>query len=580
MIFEDKLNIVIAGEAGQGIDSAGKILSKILHLKNYHTFFAPEYMSRIKGGCNSSLVKITKNPEPFFVKKIDILLTISPCAVEHLKDRTDDETITIQEGTSNFYVIGYVFGLFKFEFGDILNLIEAEFGAILDKRDNRTQLESGFNAGLQNNEIQIKIPVDEQLSAEQLISGNEAFGKGCIKGGCNFAAFYPMSPSTFLSQFLCENSEEFNIITQQAEDEICAINMALGAVYAGARTIVPTAGGGFSLMCEGVSLAGIIESPIVINIAQRPGPATGLPTRDAQEDLNLALYSGHGEFPRIIFSPSTIENSFEIGRMVFDLSEKFQVPVFVLTQQSFLESDFAAKQFADNFEIQSYIVKSDNNYKRYDLSSGPISPRSIPNYGEGLVCVDSDEHNEIGQITESFQMRKSMVDKRLKKLDLIREELEGNVIGFDFTGAENYENLIISWGGNFYNLKTAIEKINEKNGVKFALLHIAQLYPLQKRVLDYIKSAKKLIIVEQNATGQLANLLVKEFFEEYSLLKFDHKFLKYDGEPISHEEITEFLNALAVCEGTCDEQAPQPFDGDAGWRGNSAEPPTGAKNEF
>jgi 2-oxoglutarate ferredoxin oxidoreductase subunit alpha len=267
------------------------------------------------------------------------------------------------------------------------------------------------------------------------------------------------------------------------------------------------------------------ETPIVIHLAQRPAPATGLPTRTAQEDLNLALYSGHGEFERIIFAPSTLEDTFTIGQKAFDSAQKYQVPVFILTDQSLLESSYCAKlPQAEN--IENYFVKSDSDYKRYKLS--PVSPMALPGYGEGVVCVDSDEHDEAGYITEDFEIRKIMVEKRLKKLDLIKQD----VIEPYFVGDNNFENLIISWGSNFNVLKAAIE--NRKD---FALLHYTQVYPLANNISEY--AGKNLIIIEQNAKGQFAQLLKQEYGIEFS-----HKLFKYNGMPFSIEEIEEFLNGI------------------------------------
>ncbi len=508
-------NIVFAGAAGEGIETAGKITAKILHNLGYHTFFLPEYMSRIKGGCNSSLLKVSENFAPYFEKRIDVLICIDKCAIEHLKARVSKETriIELPQGAGNFWAIGVVLGMFKVEFERAKELI----GEILNFKNNLEQLKEG---------LAFEVETVEAATGNvpgQLISCNDAVALGCLKGGCNFISFYPMSPSTALSTFMCGQE---GVIAEQVEDEICAINMAIGASYAGARAMVSTSGGGFALMCEGVSLAGISETPVVIHLAQRPGPATGLPTRDAQEDLNLALYAGHGEFPRIILSPSTIKNSYEIAAKAFNLADKFQVPVFILTQQSFLESEFEAQPF-DDFEALSHIVESADDYKRYCLNCGVISPRAIPNFGKGVVCVDSDEHDEYGRITEDLEMRKKMTDKRMAKLDLIKQELDNDPAGFDFSGPES-GNLAISWGGNYHVIQAAI-----KDRTDFAHLHIKQLYPIQGRVFEYIKNAKTVSVIEQNATGQLAALLG---------LQAHKKLLKYSGEPFALEEIREWLN--------------------------------------
>lgn len=530
MIFENNINFVIAGEAGQGIETVAKVLSTILFKAGYYTFSVPEYMSRIRGGCNSVLIKLSSQNEPFFSEWIDVLFSLDKKSFDHLKNRIDKNTKTIEVEKNNFFVIGYILGLLKLDKNAFLEELKSDFPEIAELPKNQEALDSGYSQGAENKDLEIRIPQNNDTQNKFLTTGNDALGTGCIAGGCNFVSFYPMSPSTNLSTFLTQKGEEFNIISEQVEDEISAINMALGAVYSGARAIVPTAGGGFALMTEGVSLAGMIESPIVINIAQRPAPATGLPTRTAQEDLNLALYAGHGEFPRIIFAPSTLHDSFNAGELAFNLADKFQVPVFILTEQAFLESIFSTEKFSFQDKNEYHIIESHENYKRYELSESAVSKRAVPNYGNGLVCVDSDEHDELGWITEDATVRTNMVEKRLEKLNLIKNEIQKPY----FRGSENFKNLIIAWGGSFHAIENSI-----KEKPDFALLHFWQVYPLSKGILHYTQKAEKLLIIEQNATGQFSMLLKRELG-----LEFDYKYLKYDGNPFSIEEIRQFLEGV------------------------------------
>jgi len=533
MDFKNNINFVISGEAGQGIESVEKIISTMLFKEGFNTFCVDEYMSRVRGGCNSTLIKVSSEKSPFYSNRIDVLFMLNEKALDHLKNSITDKTIVIDSKKSNIYAAGYICGLFNLDCEKSLEFLKTQFSPkIFESQKNIEAFKNGQNDA-QNSDIKVEIQRDEALKSEKLFSGNDALGFGAIAGGANFLAFYPMSPSTNFSNFLTKYSDDFNIISEQAEDEISAINMSIGASYAGARACVSTSGGGFALMCEGVSLAGMIETPIVIHLAQRPAPATGLPTRTAQEDLNLALYSGHGEFARIIFAPSTFEDTFLIAYRAFDLAQKYQVPVFILTEQSFLESIFAVKPFnIEGIENKNYFIPSSVDYKRYRLGDSSVSPMAIPGLGEGIVSVDSDEHDEEGYITEDFELRKLMVDKRLKKLDLIKDD----VLQPYFVGNPDYENLIISWGANFYVINEAIK--NRKN---FALLHFNQIYPLvnEEKILEYTKKTKKLIIIERNATGQFARLLRSEFG-----IVFDNSLLKYDGMPFGIEEIERFLDEI------------------------------------
>lgn len=534
MNFSEKVNIVIAGEAGQGIETALDIATKILHYNDYNIFAVSEYMSRIRGGSNSALIKVSSQKAPFFESTIDILFAMNNKAFEHLKDRISEKTILFDLKKKNFYIIGYICAIFKIRLEDALEFLENHFEKFIKMENNLNDFKEGYQDGKNNSDIMIDIPKTKDKDDNMLISGNDALGIGCIAGGCNFIPFYPMSPATFLHSFLTDNAQDFDMVSKQVEDEICVMSMALGAWYSGARAIASSSGGGFDLMCEGLSLAGITETPIVINIAQRPGPATGLPTRTGQEDLNLALYSGHGEFPRIVYAPATIEDSYTIGKISFDLADRFQVPVFILSDQGLLESIYACNEFNCEIKPKPYILKSDADYKRYYLDGNHITPRAIPSYGEGLVCVDSDEHDETGYITEDFDMRNKMVDKRFGKLDNFQNEINEYVCSHYFIGEKAYETLIVSWGSNFNVLKESI-----KNKKDYALLHFILVYPLDKSVLDYFAKAKRVVVVEQNATGQFAKLLKREFGISAST-----KYLKYSGLPFSIEEIKSFLDGL------------------------------------
>lgn len=526
LMFNKEINFVIAGQAGEGVETTAKVLSKILSEMGYYTFHIPEYMSRIRGGCNSSLLKVSDENSPCFSEKIDFLFVLDHCAYEHLQDRTDENTVIVDESRKNFFVVGYVLALFQENLDLYLDLIKKYFPKYYTDGINISDFKMGYAKG-QGHWIDLNIPKNRKKD-EILLSGSESLSLGCIAGGCNFLTFYPMSPATPLQTHIAQNSEDFNIVCEQVEDEICAINMAIGAWYAGARAMTATSGGGFALMCEGVSLAAMLESPLVVNVAQRPAPATGLPTRTAQEDLDLVLYSGHGEFPRIIFAPATLQDAYYIGATAFNLADKYQVPVFILTDQAFVDSFCSCEKFStDEVYEQKFITQSDKDYKRYKFSDSAISPRAIPSYGEGIVCVDSDEHDEAGLINENLQLRVKMVEKRLGKLDLIKQE----ILEPKFFGNEDYKYLIISWGSNYNTIKEVI-----KDKPDFAVLNFIQVYPLSENFLTHITKAEKLILVEQNATAQFGNLLYKEFG-----LKFDYNLLKYNGMPFSVEEIKRFI---------------------------------------
>ena len=335
------VSIVLCGQAGQGIQTVEHLLTRIFKLAGYNVFATKEYMSRIRGGMNSTSIRIGSGPVCAPVSRIDILIPLNKGALLHVESRLSAETLILADKEtlgadldrsdyksvdvpftrtateignkiySNVVAVGAIAGLFDIELQAASKYVERFFA---DKAEdvvhkNLAALKAGFDHGADlatSSQINFDIKADADVEQQVLLNGSEAVALGAIAGSCNFIASYPMSPSTGVLAFLAKHAKDFDIVAEQAEDEIAAINMGLGAWYAGARAMVTTSGGGFALMTEGVSLAGMLESPMVIHLAQRPGPATGLPTRTEQGDLELALYAGHGEFSRIILAPGTI----------------------------------------------------------------------------------------------------------------------------------------------------------------------------------------------------------------------------------------------------------------------------------
>ncbi len=357
---------------------------------------------------------------------------------------------------------------------------------------------------------------------------------GTLAAGCNYISSYPMSPGTGLLTFLAAQAEKFGVVVDQAEDEIAAINQGLGAWYAGARAIVTTSGGGFALMTEGVSLSGIIETPIVVHIGQRPGPATGLPTRTEQADLNLVLYAGHGEFPRAIFAPGTPEEAFLVTQQAFHIADRYQIPVFILTDQYFVDAiNSFPKEDLQRLEMKNHIVVTKPDYQRYALTKDGISPRGIPGNGEGLVGIDSDEHDEAGHITESAAVRMVQHGKRLSKLTGIREE---TLMPTEIGDVAHADTVVVTWGSNRGVVEEALEILDRED---LAALHFHQVYPLPEKAKKLL-AKKKVVVLENNAGGQFANLLKLEYG-----LKIADTILKYNGDPFSVEEVVKKLKTLS-----------------------------------
>ncbi|RME66507.1 MAG: 2-oxoacid:acceptor oxidoreductase subunit alpha, partial [Nitrospirae bacterium] len=362
-----------------------------------------------------------------------------------------------------------------------------------------------------------------------LINGNQAIGLGALVSGLRFYSAYPMTPSTGIMNYIASRAEEFGVVVEQAEDEIAAINMALGASFAGVRAMTGSSGGGFALMVEGVSLAGMTETPIVIAEVQRPGPATGLPTRTEQADLLFVLYAGHGEFPKVVFAPGTPEECFYLTNLAFDITERFQVPVFILSDQYLADSQWSIPEFDKNKLIyRDYRIKdAPSQYRRHAITNSGISPLAIPGEGQYLVVTDSDEHDEEGHIIEDAETRIKMVQKRLHmKLPQLKEE----ALEPKYLGPERPDVVLLCWGSTY----GVVREVSEATGT--GMLHFSQVWPiaLKDNWLSILREARKVIAVEQNATGQFARLLRSE-----TSFQVDEIITKYDGRPFLYEELLE-----------------------------------------
>lgn len=556
--------IVISGEAGQGLQTCEDLIMKAA-AQHYYVFSCSDVMSRVRGGNNTLQLRISDHHVYAYDHGIDILFLLNDHSLDRLKDRIRENTIVFGENGfapvsfieeknakfielnlsdlakqagsalfTNTILFGFTAGLLGLKPEKCHEQIADRFKKLKSEiiADNKKAFDLGY---LKAEEFEVKINVQksQEASTYKLLHGNTAVGIGALGGGCNFISAYPMSPGTGLLEYLADKSSDFDIIVEQAEDEIAAINMVIGAWYAGARAITTTSGGGFSLMHEGVSLSAITETPCVVHLAQRPGPATGLPTRTEQGDLNSAVYAGHGEFSRIIFAPGKLEDGVLLTQKAFYLADKYQVPVIILTDQHFLESMGQMERFTlEDKYLTSYIVKTKKRYKRYELSESGISDRGIPGYGEGFVKADSDEHDESGAITEDFQMRIKMQEKRLGRKELILTDYTNA----ELIGSKEFTQLVVGWGSTYGVLKEYIENLGSNHT---AFLYVKQVFPLGKKLMDYFNQAKSITVVENNAGGQFANLLQQELG-----VHVNHRVNKYSGEPFSIEEIEKSLEEV------------------------------------
>jgi 2-oxoglutarate/2-oxoacid ferredoxin oxidoreductase subunit alpha len=561
MSIPGERNVVIGGEAGQGLVTVGYLLAKSLVRSGYHIVVTQWYMSRIRGGHNTFAVRISGSPIASARSPIDILVALDQQTVDI--DRADlaPDGIVVADSstdarglpslpvpyaqlgsakTANVTALGVLCSLLGLDESITANTIADFFGTAKGKADqadaNKQALAAAYAWAKKEaaSFARMALPQPDKSTSRMMLNGNEALALGARKAGVGFCAFYPMTPSTSIALTLIEHADKAGVIVEQAEDEISAINMAIGASFAGARSIVTTSGGGFALMVEGVSLAGMTETPVVIVVGQRPGPATGLPTRTEQGDLEFVLHAGHGEFPRVIFAPGSVEQCFQLTQQAFTLADRYQIPSFILTDQFLADSYRAVEPFdlpgAD--AQQPSAIPLSEPYTRFNITGNGVSPRLLPGATTNLVIADSDEHTEDGHITEDLSVRTRMVDKRLRK----GQGLLAEAIPPEYNGPEMPDILLVSWGSTQGAASEAASILNAQ-GRSASTLHFAQVWPLKpEHFVDHFKNAGRVVVVEGNATAQFARVLRGE-----TGLDVDLHVLRYDGLPITPEYILEKL---------------------------------------
>jgi 2-oxoglutarate ferredoxin oxidoreductase subunit alpha len=528
-------NVIIAGAAGEGIQSIGEVFSDTLSACGYGVFSWQEFESRIRGGQSSFTLRISDSARNAPKFEGDVLLALNEKALSHYRGRLREGGILLYEGAgeeepgtinvrfsalarewfgdrifANSIAAGALAGLLGVSLAPLLENIEKNFrekeAVVIG--NNLEAAKRGYALGEGRRGEFFSAPLLCLGGSACLLTGHEALSLGAAWAGCRFICAYPMSPSTTIITFMAERQEKLGIFVEQAEDEISAINMAIGASYAGLRAMTATSGGGFALMNEGVSLAGMTETPVVIVVAQRPGPATGLPTRTAQGDLLFAINSGHGEFPKGVLAPCDAKDAFQKAVRAFNLAEKFQTPVIILTDQFLADSRFSLPDTEFLKEIPARELadpeKVETPYLRYRFTESGVSPRLFPGQSSHLVCADSDEHDEAGHITEDLaKTAPAMAAKRLRKMEAMRAEMNPP----EWSGPGDTETVLVSWGSTKNSVLEALELLAAK-GVSAACLHFTELWPLPA----YEFPAKaRLLCVEANSTGQLARLLAGEY---------------------------------------------------------------------
>ena len=547
-------NIRICGEAGQGVQTTGGLLIGALAAAGLHVFGTQSYMSRIRGGANSFDIRIS-DAELFSGREsAEVLVALTAEALEHFRAGAGAGAVLVFDGDAagdgilslplsaaakeaggsaqmvNTVAAGAVLELLGYDAAPLRAVLAEEFKKKGDEvvARNLACIERGARL-VAGRRASVRAPRPGQPSGT-VLSGSETVGLGAAAAGVKLVASYPMTPSTGVFTWLAGAADEYGIVVEQAEDEIAAINMVIGAVYAGVPAMTTTSGGGFSLMCEGLSLAGMLELPAVVMDSQRPGPATGLPTRTGQEDLKMVVHAGHGEFPRAVYAPGSPEEGYRLIRQALATAHRFQTPVILLLDQFLADQQKnIAPPPAEPDPIDRCIEpRPAADYRRYAVTESGISPLTYPGLGKAEVHVDSDEHDEEGHITEDPGVRVAMVEKRMKKL----ASLKSDALKPTLFGPADAGTFLICWGSNKLIVKEARERLAAK-GKSVAALHFRQVYPLTMEMISGCGlEGKRLIGVENNATGQFSQLLRRELG-----LTVPERILKYDGTCFTVEEV-------------------------------------------
>ncbi|MBN2087097.1 2-oxoacid:acceptor oxidoreductase subunit alpha [Candidatus Peregrinibacteria bacterium] len=561
----NELNFMVGGTAGEGVDLPGTLFGKLCMSAGLRLKTNAEFHSVIKGYNNIYQIRASENPVYSHMSKYDLVLALD-------KDTTDlymddvvpgggviydpDITKVEREGVKLFPVplraiakekvglelaknvvgIGAACGLLDYPIDILLDLLIKTFARkgkeITSKNIDAAQ--AGYNYVRENFPKEFDYIIKPKKNPEKtfMANGNYMITFGAIKAGCKFVSEYPMTPSSSVLHCMAKHAREYEISVNHVEDELSAINMAIGAGFSGCRSMAATSGGGFSLMTEAVGFAGMTEIPIVIVEVQRPGPSTGLPTRSGQGDLRQVLHASQGDFPKIVLSPGTHEEAFYMAFEAFNLAEMYQCPVILLTEKYLGEGD-ANIPFPDttNLKINRGQLLDDNqiddNFLRYKNTKNGISPRSIPGQKGGAHTASSYEHREDGYFTEEIDECNSIHERRMRKLDTLKNLLPPVVI----EGKENAEVTLVCWGATYGPAYEAIEWLKKK-GISANLLHVKYLSPLQPGINEALSKTKRPILIEGNITAQLGGLIAEKVG-----IDIQSKILDYSGRPFTPDQI-------------------------------------------
>ena len=566
-------NWAIGGEAGDGIASTGKIFAQALSRAGRHVFTSKDFASRIRGGYTAYKVRTSTDEVKSVVDRLDVLIALTPRTIEENLDELHDGSIIIYDGErttmadveipdgmigldvplkslaedaggaimANVVALGAACEATQFSIENLDSALKKRFGdkgqAIVENNQQAAR-EGQEYVREEYADTAFGYDLEETDNDYVLLNGDQAIGMGAIAAGCRFYAGYPITPATDVMEYLTGRIDQFGGHVVQAEDELSAINLALGAARAGARSMTATSGPGIDLMSETFGLVATSETPLVICDVMRSGPSTGMPTKQEQGDLNMTLFGGHGEVPRFVVAPTTISECFWKTVEAFNLAEKYQVPVYLVADLSLAVTDRTFEP--DAFDMDEVEVDRGNvvdaegaaehatekgQFKPHELTDDGISPRAFPGTTGGAHMTTGLEHDELGRRTEETDMRVKQVDKRDRKVETARERED-----FDYRefGDPEADTLVVTWGSNEGALVEALEMVDEAVRV----IAVPYIFP-RPDLTEEFAAADDVIVVECNATGQFADVL------EHDTLERVKRINKYNGVRYKADELAD-----------------------------------------
>ena len=571
-------NWAVGGEAGDGIDSTGKIFAQALSRAGRHVFTSKDFASRIRGGYTAYKIRTSVDRVQSVVNRLDVLIALTPRTIEENHDELHDGSVIIYDGERttmedapipddvvglnvplkrlaeeaggaimrNVVALGAACAVTDFPIENLDSALEKRFGAKGQKlvENNKDAARKGQAHVEDNDDHDFEYDLETTDNDYVLLNGDEAIGMGAIAAGCRYYAGYPITPATDVMEYLKGRIEGYGGHVVQAEDELSAINMALGAARAGARAMTATSGPGIDLMAETFGLVATTETPLVIANIMRSGPSTGMPTKQEQGDLNAMLHGGHGEIPRFVLAPTTIDECFWKTVEAFNLAEKYQLPVYLtgdlslaVTEQTFEPDAFDM----DEVEIdRGKLVDEENlaewqnekgQFQPHALADDGVSPRAVPGTDDGAHMTTGLEHDELGRRTEDTEMRVKQVDKRDRKVETAKQRESWEPREF---GDAEADTLILSWGSNEGAMVEAIEML-ANDGIDVRFISVPYIFP-RPELTDAIDAAEDVLVVECNSTGQFADLI------EHDALVRVNRINKYNGVRFTADELADRIS--------------------------------------